>query len=123
MPMEIDDKTGELPSSKDVEAALKAISTVMGADALLNEKGVFIIPDILCNAGGVTVSYFEWVQNRTGYYWSENRVLSELDDIMRQAFKDVLQEALKHDVPMRVAAFIVAIERVTKTAELRGLYA
>jgi glutamate dehydrogenase/leucine dehydrogenase len=94
-----------------------------GADALLNEKGTFVIPDILCNAGGVTVSYFEWVQNRTGYYWSEERVLSELDQIMRQAFKDVLEEALKHDVPMRVAAFIVAIERVTRTAELRGLYA
>jgi glutamate dehydrogenase (NAD(P)+) len=93
------------------------------ADALLNEKGVFIIPDILCNAGGVTVSYFEWVQNRTGYYWSEERVLSELDRIMRLAFQDVLGAALHHDVPMRVAAFIVAIERVTRTAEARGLYA
>ena len=80
-------------------------------------------PDILINAGGVVISYFEWVQNRTGYYWSEERVLSELDQIMRQAFQDVLKQALKHDVPMRVAAFIVAIERVTRTAELRGLYA
>ena len=94
-----------------------------GADALLNQKGVFVIPDILCNAGGVTVSYFEWVQNRTGYYWSEERVLSELDQIMRDAFKAVLKAALENDVPMRVAAFIVAIERVTRTAELRGLYA
>jgi glutamate dehydrogenase (NAD(P)+) len=94
-----------------------------GADALLNEKGVFVIPDILCNAGGVTVSYFEWVQNRTGYYWTEERVLSELDQIMRDAFKAVLKASLEHEVPMRVAAFIVAIERVTRTAELRGLYA
>jgi len=93
------------------------------ADELLNKKGVFIIPDILCNAGGVTVSYFEWVQNRTGYYWAEERVLDELGRIMRLAFGDVLAASLEHEVPMRVAAFIVAIGRVTRTAELRGLYA
>jgi glutamate dehydrogenase/leucine dehydrogenase len=93
------------------------------ADEILNAKNVFIIPDILCNAGGVTVSYFEWVQNRAAYYWTEDRVLEELDRTMRQSFRDVLAASERYDVPMRVAAFIVAMERVTKTAELRGLYA
>jgi glutamate dehydrogenase/leucine dehydrogenase len=93
------------------------------ADRILNEKGVFVIPDILCNAGGVTVSYFEWVQNRTGFYWPEERVLEELERVMRSAFRDVLEESVGHGVPMRVAAFIVGINRVTSTAELRGLYA
>ena len=93
------------------------------ADQILNANGVFVIPDILCNAGGVTVSYFEWVQNRAGYYWAEPQVLSELERFMRAAFRDVLSVSRKHEVPMRVAAFIVAIERVTRTAELRGLYA
>jgi len=69
------------------------------------------------------VSYFEWVQNRTAFYWREDRVLDELESNMRQAFQDVLEEATRNDVPMRVAAFIVAIKRVTSTAELRGLYA
>ena len=93
------------------------------ADQILAQNGVFVIPDILCNGGGVTVSYFEWVQNRAAYYWPESRVLEELDRVMRQSFRDVLDASLRHEVNMRVAAFIVAIERVTRTAELRGLYA
>jgi len=93
------------------------------ADQILNDKGIFIIPDILCNAGGVTVSYFEWVQNRMGFYWPKSKVTEELHWFMLKSFKAVLKASLKHKVPMRVAAFVVAIERLTRAAELRGLYA
>ena len=93
------------------------------ADVILNKKNAFIIPDILCNAGGVTVSYFEWVQNRMGYYWDEDRVQQDLLRTMKRSFQGVLATSLKHNVPMRVAAFVVAIERVAKASELRGLYA
>lgn len=93
------------------------------ADDILEKKGCLVIPDILCNAGGVTVSYLEWVQNRMGYYWSERRVYEDLEEIMTSAFRTVLQASIEHKVNMRVAAFIVAIKRVIAAAELRGLYA
>jgi glutamate dehydrogenase (NAD(P)+) len=93
------------------------------ADDILERKKTFIIPDILCNAGGVTVSYLEWVQNRMGYYWTENRIQQDLRRIMEDAFAKVLETALEFDVPMRTAAFIVGIRKVTQAAELRGLYA
>lgn len=93
------------------------------ADEISEKKGVFIIPDILCNAGGVTVSYLEWVQNRMGYYWTEERVLDDLKRMMEDSFARVLQTSLAYEVPMRTAAFILGIERVTEAAELRGLYA
>lgn len=93
------------------------------ADAILTDNQVFIIPDILCNAGGVTVSYLEWVQNRMGYYWSAERVQEDLERIMVTAFEDVYQTSLQYRVNMRIAAFIVAIERVARAAEIRGLYA
>jgi glutamate dehydrogenase/leucine dehydrogenase len=93
------------------------------ADSILAENGVFLIPDILCNAGGVTVSYLEWVQNRMGYYWTAERIQEDLQQFMDNAFDAVLDTAKNFKVPMRTAAFIVAIERVTRAAELRGLYA
>lgn len=93
------------------------------ADDILEKKGSLVIPDILCNAGGVTVSYLEWVQNRMGYYWSERRVYEDLEEIMTSAFRTVLEASLEYKVNMRVAAFIVAIKRVIAAAELRGLYA
>ena len=93
------------------------------ADDILEKKRVFVIPDILCNAGGVAVSYLEWVQNRMGYYWRYPRVLRDLEDMMNTAFDTVLETSLEHDVPLRTAAFVVSIARVARASELRGLYA
>ena len=92
------------------------------ADDILADRNVFIIPDILANAGGVTVSYLEWVQNRMGYYWSEEQVKVDLKRFMDKAFLDVLKESLRQKVNMRVAAFMIAIDRVRKAAELRGRF-
>ena len=93
------------------------------ADAILDRKNIVRIPDILCNAGGVTVSYLEWVQNRMGYYWAKERVNEDLERIMTTAFEEVWQTRQHYNVNLRIAAFITAIQRVTTAAELRGLYA
>ncbi|WPR74371.1 Glu/Leu/Phe/Val dehydrogenase [Algoriphagus sp. NG3] len=90
------------------------------ADAIINEKGIMAVPDILANAGGVTVSYFEWVQNRLGYKWTADRVNRRSDRIMKDSFEMVYQASQKYDVPMRIAAYIVAIDKVAKTYTFRG---
>ncbi|MHB0962336.1 MAG: Glu/Leu/Phe/Val family dehydrogenase [Gemmatimonadaceae bacterium] len=97
--------------------------TSAGADAILDEKGVFVIPDILANAGGVTVSYFEWVQNRSGYYWSEQMVNERLTEIMVNSFGEVLKLSKLHKVNMRTASYMLAISRVSTVHKLRGIYA
>jgi glutamate dehydrogenase (NAD(P)+) len=96
--------------------------TTPEADAILYKNGVFVIPDFLCNAGGVTVSYFEWVQNVAGYYWEVEDVHERLDKKMTAAFYDVLNASKEYKVDMRVAAYIVAIRRVAEVMKLRGWY-
>jgi glutamate dehydrogenase (NAD(P)+) len=97
--------------------------TTAGADSVLDEKGVFVIPDILANAGGVTVSYFEWVQDRGGYFWSEDVVNQRLTEIMVRSFHDVLHLSRQHKVNMRTAAYMASINRVATVHRLRGIYA
>lgn len=97
--------------------------TTFVADSILREKNVFVIPDILANAGGVTVSYFEWVQDRQGYFWNENMVNDRLEEIMVTSFHDVIGYASKHGVKNRVAAYMLALDRVAYAIKRRGLYA
>jgi glutamate dehydrogenase (NAD(P)+) len=93
------------------------------ADAILEEKGIYVIPDILANAGGVTVSYFEWVQDRGGYFWDEATVNERLEKIMVRSFDEVDTMAKKHQVSNRIGAYMLAIERVAAVHRLRGMYA
>ena len=97
--------------------------TTTVADEILAGNGVFVIPDILANAGGVTTSYFEWVQDRMGYFWTEQEVNQRLDRIMTDSFTDVLQYAVAHNVDNRIAAYMLAIDRVAYTTKQRGMYA
>ncbi len=97
--------------------------TTPDADKILAERGILVIPDILCNAGGVTVSYFEWVQDRIGYFWEEDEVNRRLELIMTRSFGEVLAMALEYKTTLRVAAFMLAIRRVTEVIQMRGLYA
>jgi glutamate dehydrogenase/leucine dehydrogenase len=96
--------------------------TSADADDILRDKGIMVIPDILANAGGVTVSYFEWVQNRLGYYWDIDEVNNKHDRMMREAFANVYDTALKYKTTMRLGAYIFAIDKIAKTLKLRGIY-
>ena len=97
--------------------------TTPDAHQHLHQRGVFVIPDILANAGGVTTSYFEWVQDRYGYFWELDEVNTRLEQKMREAFDDVLQTSMKYKVDLRTAAYIVAISRVGSVTKMRGMYA
>jgi glutamate dehydrogenase (NAD(P)+) len=97
--------------------------TTAVADEILADKRIFIVPDILANAGGVTASYFEWVQDRQGYFWKEAIVNEQLETILRDSFEDVVRYAEAHNVNNRIAAYMLAIDRVAFTIKQRGIYA
>lgn len=94
--------------------------TSASADPIINEKGILVVPDILANSGGVTVSYFEWVQNKQGFKWSLDMVTDRADRIMTDAFNKVYDTSLKYNIPMRIAAYVVAIDKVAQTYKFRG---
>jgi len=97
--------------------------TTPEADAILRDKGVFVIPDILANAGGVVVSYFEWVQDLQNFFWTEEEVNKKLREILVKAFHEVLNMSQKHAVDMRLAALMIGIDRVARAMLWRGFYA
>ncbi len=97
--------------------------TTAAADAILNDQGVIVIPDILANAGGVTVSYFEWVQDRQGYFWTLDRVNRRLERMMRAAFDKVYTASQEYQVSMRIGAYVLAIDKIASALRMRGIYA
>ncbi|MBI2619970.1 MAG: Glu/Leu/Phe/Val dehydrogenase [Ignavibacteriales bacterium] len=97
--------------------------TTAKADPILQEMGILVVPDILANAGGVTVSYFEWVQDRIGYFWSLERVNRRLERMMKASFDAVYENATRYNVSLRIGAYILAIDKVAKTLKMRGIYA
>ena len=97
--------------------------TTPKADQILHDKGIFVIPDILCKAGGVTVSYFEWVQDRMGYFWREDEVNQRLEEKMVASFVELSNLAELHNVDSRTAAYMLAIDRVAFDTKMRGIYA
>lgn len=115
-----DENAGNIKAKLIVEGANGPTSA--NADKILNDKGIMVVPDILANAGGVTVSYFEWVQNRMSYFWTEERVHRRADRVMKTAFDNVFETGKKHKISLRTAAYVVAIDKVATTQKFRGVF-
>ncbi|HEX8847705.1 MAG TPA: glutamate dehydrogenase, partial [Pyrinomonadaceae bacterium] len=96
--------------------------TTPGADRVLADDGVFLVPDILANAGGVTVSYYEWVQDLYSYFWSESEINNRLEQTMRTAFQSVHEKAQQYETDMRTGAYILAVDRVAEATRMRGIF-
>jgi glutamate dehydrogenase (NAD(P)+) len=118
----ITSKNADKVQAKFVVEAANGPTTAL-ADKILEDNGVFVVPDIVANAGGVTVSYFEWVQDRMGFYWRENTVNERLEHMMVDAWVSVYAYAKEHNVNLRIAAYMLAIDRVAHALRIRGLYA
>jgi glutamate dehydrogenase (NAD(P)+) len=114
------ENASRIKASIVAEAANAAVTP--GADEALSKKDCFVIPDILCNAGGVIVSYFEWVQDLQGLFWSEAEVNNQLEKIMIRSFKEIFEVAQKRKLAMRVAAYVQAVGRVSDATNVRGLF-
>lgn len=114
-------------NAEDIEARIISEGAngpvTANADSILEEKDIMVIPDILANAGGVTVSYFEWVQDRQGYFWTEERVNRRLNRMMRNAFDNLFKVSEEYDITLRQAAYVYAINKVATTLKMRGIYA
>jgi glutamate dehydrogenase/leucine dehydrogenase len=125
IPAAIENQIGEHNAPK-IKAKIVAEAangpTSPEADRILFDKGAFLIPDILCNAGGVTVSYFEWVQDLQNLFWREATINARLKEVMVKSFNDVLEMSKKHKVDMRTAAYMVAVHRVAEATLTRGIY-
>ena len=114
------DNAGQIKAKMVIEGANGPTTTE--ADDILHDKGVLVLPDVIANAGGVTVSYFEWVQDFSSFFWSEDEINARLVRIMQEAFAGVWQVAQEHKVSLRTATFIVACQRILHAREMRGLY-